>query len=103
MASVKVHKPLVPDVGAEFDRYAESVRAQADEKAAVLVSMDDQDTYGPIFHRLGFGDAVERGLLTDYRVLVLTIDEESVGSAFQQEFAHSGELNIPDAARIVGI
>ena len=83
--------------------YAESVRAQADEKAAVLVSMDDQDTYGPIFHRLGFGDAVERGLLTDYRVLVLTIDEESVGSAFQQEFAHSGELNIPDAARIVGI
>ncbi|MDN4641118.1 DEAD/DEAH box helicase family protein [Agreia sp. PsM10] len=83
--------------------YADSVRAQADEKAAVLVSMDDEDTYGPIFHRLGFGEAVERDLLTDYRVLVLTIDEESVGSAFQQEFAQSGELNIPDAARIVGI
>jgi len=83
--------------------YAESVRMQADEKAAVLVSMDDEGTFGPIFHRLGFGDAVERGLLTDYKVLVLTIDEESVSSAFQQEFSQLGELNIPDAARIVGI
>jgi predicted helicase len=83
--------------------YAESVRTQAEDKAAVLVSMDDEATYGPVFHRLGFGDAVERGLLTDYKVLVLTIDEESIGSAFQNEFASNGELNIPDAARIVGI
>ncbi|KIU03346.1 type ISP restriction/modification enzyme [Frigoribacterium sp. MEB024] len=83
--------------------YAESVRMEADEKAAVLVSMDDEATYGPVFHRLGFGEAVERDLLTDYRVLVLTIDEDSISSAFQEEFAQNGELNIPDAARIVGI
>jgi predicted helicase len=83
--------------------YAESVRAEANDKAAVLVSMDDDATYGPVFHRLGFGEAVERDLLTDYRVLVLTIDEDSISSAFQEEFAQNGELNIPDAARIVGI
>ena len=30
---------------------------------------------GPEFHHLSFGDAVEHGLLTDYKVLVLTVDE----------------------------
>lgn len=83
--------------------YAESARSQADENAAVLYSMDDEAVFGPVFHRLGFGEAVERDLLTDYRVLVLTIDEDSIGTAFQETFAADGELNIPDAARIVGI
>ncbi|POH69141.1 damage-inducible protein [Cryobacterium zongtaii] len=83
--------------------YAESVRSQAAEKLAVLVSMDDEKTFGPVFHRLGFGEAVERDLLTDYRVLVLAVDEGSIGSNFQESFAIDGELNIPDAARIVGI
>jgi len=83
--------------------YAESARNQADENAAVIYSMDNESVFGPLFHRLGFGEAVERDLLSDYRVLVLTIDEDSIGSAFQETFAADGELNIPDAARIVGI
>jgi len=83
--------------------YAESAKNQADENAAVIYSMDNESVFGPLFHRLGFGEAVERDLLSDYRVLVLTIDEDSIGSAFQETFAADGELNIPDAARIVGI
>lgn len=83
--------------------YAESVRTKASEKSAVLVSMDDEATFGPTFHRLGFGEAVERDLLTDYRVLVLAVDEGTIGAGFQEQFAVDGELNIPDAARIVGI
>jgi predicted helicase len=83
--------------------YAESVRTKATEKAAVLVSMDDVATFGEVFHRLGFGEAVERNLLTDYRVLVLAVDEGTIGANFQQQWAVDGELNIPDAARIVGI
>jgi predicted helicase len=83
--------------------YAESVRAKATEKDAVLISMDDEDIFGPVFHRLGFGEAVERDLLSDYRVLVLAVDEGEIGSKFQEAWAVEGELNIPDAARIVGI
>ncbi|WP_104133046.1 type ISP restriction/modification enzyme [Cryobacterium sp. M91] len=83
--------------------YADSVRSKATEKNAVLVSMDDETTFGPEFHRLGFGEAVERDLLTDYRVLVLAVDEGTIGADFQESFAVDGDLNIPDAARIVGI
>ncbi|WP_264074113.1 hypothetical protein, partial [Mycolicibacter minnesotensis] len=54
--------------------------------------------YGPEFHRLSFGEAVERGLLTDYKVLVLTVDEEMVAAPLQTQLAGGdGELRLDDA------
>ena len=34
-------------------------------------SMDDESVYGPRFFEMAFSDAIDRGLLTDYRVLVV--------------------------------
>jgi predicted helicase len=83
--------------------FAESLKDKADEHSAELVSMDDEHTFGPEFHRLTFGDAVERGLLTDYKVLVLTVDQSVVAPQLAQELAGvSGELMLTDASKIVG-
>ena len=75
---------------------------KAKDAAAVLASMDDEGTFGPVLHRLGFGAAVERDLLTDYKVLVLTVDEGSVSREFQEVLATSGELKLEDAAKLIG-
>jgi predicted helicase len=75
-------------------------KAQANE--AVLASMDDEKMYGPVLHRLGFGEAVERDLLTDYKVLVLKVDEDFVAANFQQELGASGEIKLGDAAKLIG-
>lgn len=83
--------------------YDDASKSQATEGGALIVSMDDEATYGPEFHRLGFGEAVSRDLLTDYRVLVLAVDEQAVSRTFQSQLADkSGELGIDDAAKIVG-
>lgn len=83
--------------------FDESVREKADEHSAELSSMDDEDKFGPEFHRLSFGDAVERGLLTDYKVIVLTVDEGLVASPLQQQLAGEfSELRLDDASKIVG-
>ena len=42
---------------------------QLDERP--LVSMDDTATFGPVAYRLSAGEAIARGLLADYRVLVV--------------------------------
>ncbi|MGH3692582.1 MAG: DEAD/DEAH box helicase [Pseudonocardiaceae bacterium] len=83
--------------------YDDSSKSQASEGSVVLASMDDETFYGPEFHRLGFGEAVSKGLLTDYKVLVLAVDEQAVSATFQAQLAdeHS-ELRIDDAAKIVG-
>ncbi|RQX13377.1 damage-inducible protein [Micromonospora ureilytica] len=83
--------------------YDDSSKAKAGEADALLASMDDEELYGPEFHRLGFGEAVEQDLLTDYKVLVLTVDEESVARTFQAQLSgEDQELNLDDAAKIVG-
>lgn len=83
--------------------FTDAVRDKAASHSAELASMDDELTYGPEFHRLSFGDAVQRGLLTDYKVLVLTIDESVIAPGLQKQLsAHGGELTLDDASKLVG-
>ena len=83
--------------------YDDSSKAKAGQANAVLASMDDPAIFGEELHRLGFGEAVEKELLTDYKVLVLAVDETSVSRTFQVQLADEGnELKLDDAAKIVG-
>ncbi|BAZ79542.1 DEAD/DEAH box helicase family protein [Sphaerospermopsis kisseleviana CS-549] len=83
--------------------YSDDTKVQAKENQAFLCSMDDVHIYGKEFHRLGFGEAVSTGLLTDYKVMVLAVDEKFVGATFQQQLADANnELNLQDAVKIVG-
>lgn len=83
--------------------YADESKTKADDAGAVITSMDDVSKFGPEFHRLGFGEAVSRDLLTDYKVMVLAVDEKSVSKTFQSQLADDNhELNLDDAVKIVG-
>lgn len=82
--------------------YVEDSRNKAAQDGVVTYSMDDERQYGPEFHHLGFGRAVEMGHLSDYKVLILAVDEESVATSFQDLLAREGDMNLDDVARIVG-
>lgn len=83
--------------------YGETAKVKAQENDAVICSMDDQGYYGPEFYRLGFYQAVSSGLLTDYKVMVLAVDEKYVSATFQRQLADSNnELNLKDAVKIIG-
>ncbi len=70
---------------------------------AVIASMDDESVFGPEFYRLGFGESVERGLLTDYRVLILAVDEEYVAREELPDLqAEDSTINLDDASKLVG-
>ncbi|MDG3017239.1 helicase associated domain-containing protein [Speluncibacter jeojiensis] len=43
-----------------------------------VVSMDDPEVFGPVAHELRFSKALADGLLTDYQVVVLGIDDSRV-------------------------
>ena len=82
--------------------FGDDVKQRAKDADAVLADMNDERLYGPEFHRLGFGDAVEADLLTDYKVLVLAVDEQYVADNFQNAMATGGEIALNDAAKLVG-
>lgn len=82
--------------------FGDAVRKKATDAEALLADMSDETIFGPELHRLGFGDAVEADLLTDYKVLVLSVDESYVAEHFQSAMAQSGEIALGDAAKLIG-
>ena len=83
--------------------FDDAVKGKAAEHFAELYSMDDEAIYGPEFHRLGFGDAVEMGLLTDYKVLVMTVDETVAADAMARfDTAANQELTLSLASAMIG-
>lgn len=83
--------------------YGDQAKGKAKEADAELCSMDDESLFGRELHRLGFGEAVGRNLLADYKVLVLAVDEKYVSKTFQRQIADKNkELNLEDAVKIAG-
>lgn len=83
--------------------YGEKAKQKADEMSVLIAEMNDESIYGKELYRLGFGDAVNKGILTDYKVMVLAVDEAMVQKRFQQMFAsNSNELEFDDVTKIIG-
>lgn len=82
--------------------YQPAAQQDARDSDSILASMDDPEFFGPEFHRLGFGDAVNAGLLADYKVLILTVEEDAISESFQALLSQNGELNLPDVAKFIG-
>ena len=83
--------------------YAEESKKKAQDAEAWLCSMDDEALYGPEVFRIGFGEAVDKNLLADYKVLVLTLSESQIPAALQAAVADSGkEIDTDDASKLVG-
>lgn len=83
--------------------FNDRIKDAAVEKEAILASMDNEDLYGGTFYRIGFGQAVSEGLLTDYKVLVLGVDVKEVADLLTPTVIEAAtELNIDDLAKLIG-
>lgn len=83
--------------------YGDESKKKAEESSAVICSMDDEALYGKEIYRIGFGEAVERDLLSDYKVLILTLSENDVTPEVQRVLQNSEqEIGIDDASKLIG-
>lgn len=83
--------------------YSDDAKSLAAKEDAVLCSMDDPELYGEEIYRIGFGEAVERDLLTDYKVLILTLSDQDVPPSVQRMISdENNEINSDDASKLIG-
>lgn len=82
--------------------YSDSAKEKAREYKVGYFSMDEEENYGREFHRLNFSEAIKKDLLSDYRVLVLAVNEEHISATMQSQLATDSELNLEDTAKIIG-
>lgn len=84
--------------------YGMEAKQKSKDNSIVISSMDDESLYGKVFYRLGFGDAISHDILTDYKLMVLAVDETVVQKDMQKSLADSENgLNIDDVGRIIGV
>jgi predicted helicase len=83
--------------------YGDTAKALAERGNVALCSMDDESLYGPNLYVLTFSEAVKRGLLVDYKVVVLAVEEAHVNRRIQNLLKdENNALRVDDAAKIIG-
>ena len=79
------------------------LRREAGQLDVEVASMDDEAVFGPVLHRLTFGEAIERDLLSDYQVVVVGVDDETYRAyAERGEFVTRDGKTITDARTLAG-
>ena len=98
---IKGHKRLYMTATPRI--YGDAVKTKADEYSVELCSMDDVSLYGETLHTINFSEAVRNEILTDYKVIVLAVDETVVSAGVQKRLTdHDSELVLDDATKIIG-
>ncbi len=82
-ATERIVRPWIIDKAKEYDR--------------VIFSMDDTSIYGPVFHRLNFGEAIKKKLILDYKIVIAGIKNAEVYDlikANKQLVENSGDVEL---------
>ena len=58
--------------------YSSNLKKQAEDLDFEISGMDDEKVFGSEFYRLSFGNAIKRGLLTDYQLVIIGVDEPMI-------------------------
>jgi superfamily II DNA or RNA helicase len=54
------------------------LKKKATENDIEIASMDDEAAFGKVLHRLSFSKAIKLGLLSDYRIIIVGVDDATV-------------------------
>ena len=66
--------------------FSTRVTRQAAQEGLDVASMDDASVFGPVLHRLSFSQAIREDLLTDYRVVVVLVEDARVHELIEAEY-----------------
>lgn len=60
--------------------YASNIKKAAEERGVEVVGMDNVNQFGEVLYALPFGQAIARKLLTDYRVVIIGVDDPTIAT-----------------------
>jgi len=81
--------------------YGAAVKKRAVDQEIEVASMDDETVFGPVLHRLTFGQAIANNppLLSDYRVVVVGVNDARYAEMVQDGTLVRTEGGLEDNAR----
>ena len=90
--------------------YAGKGQNDAADKGLEVYSMDDAEKYGEVFYNLPFSEAVDKGLLSPYRIVIREVDQGDLYGEFiraardqDDDIKDYGDIDLGYMAKIGGI
>jgi predicted helicase len=79
--------------------YTSNVVKTAEERGIDVVGMDDEKIFGKVLYSLPFGEAIKRGLLTDYQVVIIGVDNPTIAAWIEKRELVKTESGIDNDAQ----
>lgn len=110
-AKKRLYMTATPKIYGEVVKGAARARATQKKKYSYnnedtlpIHSMDDEETYGKEFHRLGFVDAVHKyNALADFRVIIPMVSPEYMNSKLQKSVAKDGAIPLNERTLLAAV
>jgi len=83
--------------------YLPHLKKRAEEEDILLCSMDDENIYGKVFDEIKFGQAIKLGLLSDYKIKVILVNNKDIQELIDRRYwleVLGKELTADDLAKI---
>ena len=81
--------------------FSGAIKANLESNDVQVASMDDFALFGEPFHKLSFGEAISRDLLTDYKVIVTLVTDDEIGLAIRNRLLIEGPDGVTDDANVI--
>lgn len=79
--------------------FSTSVKKTAEDRGVDIACMDDEHLFGQVLHRLNFSEAIARDLLTDYKVIIVGVDDPMIKAWIDQRELLKTDTNITTDAQ----
>ena len=97
--SIRAKKRLYMTATARI--YSTAASAKAKQKGYGVFSMDNEQDFGREFYRLSFGNAINKGILVDYKVLVCCVSSEEVLPLQKHVKDAESDISMHDISNII--
>lgn len=95
--SIRSHKRLYMTATPRI--VSEILQEKLDQKYQYLADMNNESIYGPEFYRMNFSEAIEKGILVDYHIVVVGVSDLEVQNAIISRKWISENATIEDIAQ----
>ena len=76
--------------------YSQTIKKNIEESGNLLFDMSDEDTYGKEIYRMSFAEAIELGILVDYQIVCLGVNDDNVHKLLSSNIYIDGKNSITD-------
>lgn len=73
---------------------------QLQDNGRTVFSMNDRSQYGEVFHRLTFGEAISKKIISDYRIVFSGISKDNLRQLLKQNRIVTTDSTLPDPESI---